>query len=120
MKIAACALIAVAVTIGAVHGQTPAPDPVKVAAGAALYTAQKCGQCHMIKTVGGKLAGALDGIGTRRTAAELKKWFSPTTAAELEAKLPKKPVVTMSGWLKTHKLTDADIDNLVAYMASLK
>jgi hypothetical protein len=38
----------------------------------------------------------------------------------MEAKLPKKPIVTMSSWLKTNKLADADIDALVAYMQTLK
>ena len=94
------------------------PDPKKVAAGKTAYDTLKCSQCHAIAGVGGKLASALDGVGKKLTEADIKKWF--TDAAAMEAKLPKKPTVPMSTWLKTHKLTPADIDNLTAYMMSLK
>ena len=95
-----------------------APDPKKVAAGEAAYAAMKCGTCHAIKGVGGKLAGPLDGVGKKLTQADIKKWL--TNPAEPEAKLPQKPKMPMSTWLKTHKIADADLDALVAYMMSLK
>lgn len=95
-------------------------DAAKIAAGKEAYTTQKCATCHSIKGVGAgaKVGSALDGVGAKLTAADMKKWF--VAPAEMEAKLPKKPMVTMSGYLKTHKLTDADVDALVAYMMSLK
>jgi mono/diheme cytochrome c family protein len=38
----------------------------------------------------------------------------------MEAKLPKKPAASMATWMKTKKLSDADVDALVAYLSSLK
>jgi hypothetical protein len=38
----------------------------------------------------------------------------------MEAKLPAKPKVSMAASMKAKKLTDADVDALVAYMVSLK
>ncbi len=95
-----------------------AQGAAKVEAGKVVFTTQKCGTCHKVGGVGGKLASELDGIGSKRTEAELRKWL--TSPAELEAKITPKPKMPMSGFLKTHKLTDADVDALTAYMMSLK
>jgi mono/diheme cytochrome c family protein len=100
--------------------QTPdaKADPKKIEAGQKAYDTQKCGTCHAVSGKGGKLASALDGVGKKRTEADIKKWL--TAPAEMEAKLAKKPTMTMSGYMKGRKLTDADVDALVAYMVSLK
>ena len=92
----------------------------KVAAGKAAYDTQKCSTCHVLAGKGtkGMAPQPLDGIGTRMTAVDLKKWFTDTAA--MEAKLAKKPMVKMSDYLKTHKITDADVDALVAYLLTLK
>jgi mono/diheme cytochrome c family protein len=95
-----------------------APDPAKVAAGQKVYDTEKCNTCHQIKGVGGKLSTALDTVGTKFSEADIRKWL--TTPAAMEAKLPKKPPMPMSTYLKSHKLADADIDALTAYMLSLK
>jgi len=95
-----------------------APDPAKVAAGQKLYDTLKCGTCHQVKGVGGKLSTALDGVGGKLPAADIRKWL--TDPASMEAKLPKKPTMPMSTYLKSHKLADADVDALTAYMLSLK
>ena len=115
--VAAAVMLTVA---GVVNGQTPtkAPDPQKVEAGKKAYETLKCGTCHAIKGTGGKLASALDGVGAKLPEADIKKWL--TNPAEMEAKLPKKPTMPMSAYLKTHKLIDPDVDALVAYMLSLK
>src|SRR5690242_19107176 len=84
-----------------------APDPAKVAAGQKAYATVKCDTCHAIAGVGGKLS-----------EADIRKW--QTTPAAMEVKLPKKPAMPMSTYLKSHKLADADIDALTAYMMSLK
>ncbi|MFI5178279.1 MAG: c-type cytochrome [Vicinamibacterales bacterium] len=94
-----------------------AQDAAKIAAGKKAYADQKCSTCHQIAGAGNKMS-PLDGVGGKLSAADTKKWF--TNTAEMEAKLPKKPAVTMSSYLKTHKLADADVDALVAYMQSLK
>lgn len=95
-----------------------APDPKKVEAGQKVYETQKCATCHSIKGVGGKLSTALDGVGGKLSDADIRKWL--TDPAPMEAKLPKKPVMPMSTFLKSHKLSDPDVDALVAYMTSLK
>lgn len=112
------ALVAVMVplSLGTTIAQTP--DAKKIEAGKTAFGAQKCGTCHSIGGSGGKLASALDGVAKKLTEADIKKWL--TNPAELEAKLPKKPAMPMSTYLKTHKLTDPDVDALVAYMLSLK
>jgi hypothetical protein len=95
-----------------------APDPAKVTAGQKAYATVKCDTCHSIAGKGGKLSTALDGIGGKMSEADIRKWLA--APAELEAKLPKKPAMPMSVYLKSHKLTDADVDALTAYMLSLK
>jgi mono/diheme cytochrome c family protein len=95
-----------------------APDPAKVAAGQKVYDTEKCNTCHQIKGVGGKLSTALDTVGSKFSEADIRKWL--TTPAAMEAKLPKKPAMPMSTYLKSHKLADADVDALTAYMLSLK
>jgi mono/diheme cytochrome c family protein len=97
-------------------GQTP--DPAKIAAGQKIYDTEKCNTCHQIKGVGGKLSTALDGVGGKLSEADIRKWL--TTPAAMETTLPKKPPMPMSTYLKSHKLADADIDALTAYMLSLK
>jgi mono/diheme cytochrome c family protein len=108
----------VAVLAAGTAARAQAPDAAKVAAGVKAYDTQKCGTCHQIKGVGGKLSTALDGVGGKLPAADIRKWF--TDPASMEAKLPKKPTMLMSTYLKSHKLTDADVDALTAYMLSLK
>jgi mono/diheme cytochrome c family protein len=95
-----------------------APDPKKVDEGKKLYTTEKCDKCHNIAGKGAS-KGKLDGVGKKLSSAEIRKWF--TNTEELEAKLEKPPTGTnrMSNALKTKKLTDAEIDSLVAYLSTL-
>jgi len=119
MKLCVIAVMSAAI-LGGTAMTAAAQDAAKIAAGQTAYTTNKCATCHSIKGVGMKppTGTALDTVGAKLTAADIKKWL--TTPAEMEAKLPKKPAVTMSSFLKTHKLSDADVDSLVAYMQSLK
>ena len=41
----------------------------KIDAGKKVYTAQKCQTCHAIGGTGGKMSSALDGVGSKLTAA---------------------------------------------------
>ncbi len=88
--------------------------------GKAAYATFKCGTCHAIGGAGGKMASSLDGIATKLKADEIKKWL--TEPAAMEAKLEKKPKMLMSAStaFKTKALKPADIDNIAAYMATLK
>ena len=90
-------------------------DAAAVAKGKTVYTAQKCSMCHAIEGKGGK-ASALDGVGTKLTADQIKEWIVTPKAATTKAKSTKKPPMPD----KYSKLPAADIDALVAYMQSLK
>lgn len=109
----ACVLFAGVATFAA----GPEQDK-KVEAGQAAYTTLKCGTCHAIKGAGGKLASALDGVATKLSAADIKKWL--VDPAAMEAKLEKKPKMLMSASLKTKKISPEDMEGLLAYMATLK
>jgi mono/diheme cytochrome c family protein len=109
--------VALGVSVG-VQGATPAQgDAAKIAAGKTAYTTLKCGTCHMIEKVGGKTASALDGIGAKMKEEDIRKWLTAT--AEMEAKLAKKSTM-MTTWMKSKKLSDADVAGITAYLFSLK
>lgn len=93
---------------------SPLPqDAAKIEAGKKVYDTQKCAACHSIAGKGAKMS-VLDGVGSKLSAADIKKWI--LTPAEMEAKLATKPKIKM----KAYKMADADLDALVAYMSSLK
>jgi len=78
------------------------------AAGEKVYAANKCQMCHMIDGVGNKRA-PLDGVGSRLSKDDIRKWI--LTPAEMNPKV-KKPSFT--------KIPDADLTALVDYLATLK
>lgn len=83
----------------------PAGDPVK---GQAIFKAQKCTMCHRIGNVGMKMGPELTLVGTRRDRA----WLS-TYLVNPKANNPKNvmPAVKVKG---------AELDDLIAYLLSLK
>ena len=83
--------------------------------GKAVYGAQKCSMCHSIAGAGGK-SSALDGVGKKLSAAEIKAWIVTPKEMEKKTGSTKKPPMPD----RYSKLPAADIDALVAYMASLK
>jgi len=85
----------------------------KVARGAAVYTEQKCQLCHSVAGKG-NAKGSLDGVGTKLSAADLKAWIVDAKGMTAKTKATRKPD------MKNYTLPDADLDALVAYMASLK
>ena len=85
------------------------------AKGQAVYTAQKCQTCHAIAGKGGKVS-ALDGVGGKLSADDIKEWITHPKEAAAKAKSTKKPPMPA----KYGSLPAADLDALVAYMASLK
>jgi cytochrome c553 len=95
----------------ATEGQT------KAETGQQLYVSKQCSKCHHIAGKGAKI-GKLDGVATKLSAADLRKWL--TAPAEMEAKLKTKPVVKMSSKVREMKLTDPEVDALVAYLQTLK
>jgi mono/diheme cytochrome c family protein len=88
-------------------------DAAKIEAGKKVYEAQKCAACHMIAGKGSKLS-PLDGVGAKLSVEDIRKWI--VEPATMEAKLATKPKIKM----KAYKMGDADLDALVAYMASIK
>lgn len=99
---------------GRPEAPTPVPqDAAKIEAGKKVYDTQKCAACHMIAGKGAKLS-VLDGVGAKLSAADIKMWI--VEPAKMEAKLTTKPKIKM----KAYKMADADLDALVAYLASIK
>jgi mono/diheme cytochrome c family protein len=92
-----------------------AQDAKKIADGKKLYDTKECAKCHSIAGKGAKIS-PLDGVGTKLSEADVKQWIVDPVA--MEAKLTKKPKVKMSS--KKTKLTDPEVDAVVAYMMSLK
>jgi mono/diheme cytochrome c family protein len=78
--------------------------------GKALYEKQ-CKICHSVKGDAGKMAdkgGALDGVGAKRDAAWLKQYLADPKSQMPDAKMPKM------------KLSDQQLDDLVAFLQTLK
>ena len=77
--------------------------------GKAVYKVQKCSMCHAIAGTGGKM-GALDDAGKLK-ADDLKKWVRTPKEMKADSK--------MTAYAAA-KLSDKDLDDLVAYMLTLK
>ena len=92
-----------------------ADNAVSIEAGKAVY-AKYCRSCHGAEGKGNKKL-PLDGINKKLSTTQIRTWIA--SPAEMEAKLSKKPAVKMSSMMKT-KLSDPDVDALVAYVQSLK
>jgi mono/diheme cytochrome c family protein len=84
--------------VGATSGSSP------VAAGKQLFESYGCSSCHSVGGVG-NTASPLDGVGSKRTAEEMKKAIvSPPSGGTMPAiDVPQK-----------------DLDGLVAYLLTLK
>jgi len=100
----ALALSFSASAVGAADGQTKG-DPVK---GKAVYTAQRCSMCHKIGDEGGPMGPALTDVGSKRDAEWLMKFLPNPKGMDSANKMP------------AAKATGEDLDNLVAYLLTLK
>jgi mono/diheme cytochrome c family protein len=103
----ACAIAASVVAAG--------QDAEQIKKGEAVYTAQKCQLCHAVAGKGNK-ANALDGVGKKLSADDIRQWITHPTEMTAKTKSTKKPPMPN----KYGSLPAADLDALVAYMASLK
>jgi len=83
--------------------------------GADVFAAQKCSVCHSIAGKGGK-SSPLDGVGAKLSADDIRKWITSPAEMTAKSKSTKKPPMPA----KWANLPAADVDALVAYMASLK
>lgn len=70
--------------------------------------AQLCIACHALGGVGGTVGPALDGVGSRRDAEYLARWLRDPPGVKPGTTMPKLP------------LTDAQVDEMVLFLTSLK
>lgn len=82
--------------------------------GKEVYTAQKCSICHSVAAAGNK-KGPLDKVGAKLTAAEIRNWIVGAPEMAAKAKADRKP--PMKAYTT---LAKEDVDNLVAYLQTLK
>ena len=85
-----------------------------VARGKRLYTENRCTMCHSVAGKG-QPKGPQDGVGSRLTPAELRKWLLEPKVMAVKAKAARKPPMPSFETLKRE-----DLDALVAYLATLK
>ena len=83
------------------------------AKGEKLFADQKCSMCHSIGDKGNK-KGALDGVGAKLKAAEIREWLTDAKAMTAKTKATRKPE------MKAYSLPKDDVDALVAYLETLK
>jgi mono/diheme cytochrome c family protein len=99
--------------LAAFAGAASAQDAA--AKGAKVYADQKCSLCHSIAGKG-NAKGALDDVGSKLKPEEIHEWIVDPVGMTAKAKAVRKP--PMPAKYKT--LPKEDLDNLVAYLASLK
>lgn len=86
----------------------------KVAKGAEVYGAQKCGVCHSVAGKG-NVKGPLDKVGSKLSEADIRAWIADPKTMAAKTNAPRKPVMRAYP-----SLPKEDLDALVAYMQSLK
>ena len=94
-------------------GSASAQDAAVIDKGKQVYTAQKCQACHSVGAVGNK-KGALDTVGAKLKADEIRQWIVAAPEMTAKTKAERKPV------MKAYTLPKEDLDALVVYLASLK
>lgn len=85
-----------------------AQDDAKVTKGKEVFAAQKCSMCHAIEGKGNKNA-PLDGVGSKLSADDIKKWIVSPKEMKADSKMKAYP-----------SLAAEDLDALVTYLSSLK
>ncbi len=100
----------VAALLSVAAGTARAQD---AAAGAKVFVDQKCNLCH---SIGGKgnAKGPLDVVGSKLSAADIRAWIEDAPGMTTKTNATRKPA------MKAYSLPKADVDNLVAYLSSLK
>src|SRR5262245_14964496 len=104
-------VLALGLCVGAA-GAASAQD-AKVAKGQQLFTDQKCSLCHAVAGKG-NAKGALDDVGTKLSADEIRAWISDAKGMTAKTKAARKPE------MKAFALPKEDVDALVAYLVTLK
>ena len=99
----------------AVVAVQPALAQDAVEKGKAVYAAQKCSVCHAVAGAGNK-NNPLDGVGKKLSSADIHAWIVTPKEMTTKTKSTAKPPMTD----RYSKLPAADLEALVAYLASLK
>jgi mono/diheme cytochrome c family protein len=92
----------------------PAVASAQADKGAQVFAAQKCSMCHAVAGKG-NAKGPLDGVGAKYSAADLKEWIVNAKVMMEKTKATRKPAMKDFSTLPA-----ADVDNLVAYLRTLK
>jgi len=100
------------VVLAAFAGRASAQDTAK---GAKVYADQKCSLCHSIAGKG-NAKGKLDEVGSKLKPEEIRQWITDPVGMTKQTNAPRKPPMTA----KYGSLAKEDLDNLVAYLSSLK
>ena len=95
-------------------GIASAQTPAQVEQGLQVFTAQKCSICHSVAGKG-NAKGALDGVGAKLTADEIRQWLANAPEMATKTKAIRKPAMKSYA-----SLAKDDLDALVAYLQSLK
>jgi cbb3-type cytochrome oxidase cytochrome c subunit len=111
------ALVAVCgVVVALAQRDSPTAESARLRKGAEIYLREGCSNCHSIAgkiaAKGGVRGVPLDGVGTRLTAKEIRAALlkpRPTAASTVALKMKSYAHVSAT-----------DLDNLVAYVGSLK
>ena len=85
------------------------------AKGEKVFADQKCSLCHSIAGKG-NAKGALDDVGSKLKAEEIRQWIIDPVTMAAKAKADRKPPMPT----KFASLPKDDLDALVAYLSSLK
>ena len=83
------------------------------AKGEAVFVAQKCSMCHAVAGKGNP-KGALDEVGSKLKADEIRAWITDAKGMTAKTGATRKPE------MKAFTLPKDDVDNLVAYLTTLK
>ena len=95
-------------------GTASAQNQQQIDGGQKVFAAQKCSICHSIAGQGNK-KGLLDGVGSKLSADDIRRWIVNAPDMTAKAKAQSKPV------MKAYtSLAKDDLDALVTYLHSLK
>lgn len=83
------------------------------AAGAKVFTDQKCSLCHSVAGKG-NTKGPLDDVGNKDSAADIRAWIEDAPGMTAKTGATRKPA------MKAYSLQKGDVDELVAYLSGLK
>jgi mono/diheme cytochrome c family protein len=106
--------IAILTTLLLVPQVLSAQSSPQIDRGMKVYTDQKCAVCHSIAGKGNP-KGALDDVGSRLTADDIRMWIVSPAEMTKKTKAERKPPMRAYP-----NLPKDDLDGLVAYVQSLK